>query len=85
MLAADELEVEEDDDDEHLHQLEDWDVGHRLLMVWNGDMEMTCGLRIVENDRLRLAGLLLLLLAGVVVDHRGEKHTRQRGRFRLFT
>ena len=63
VLAADELEVEEDhDDDEHLHQLEDWDVGHRLLMVWNGDMEMTCGLRIVENDCLRLACLLLLFL-----------------------
>ena len=47
----------------HLHQLE---VGmwHRLLMVgaWNGDMEMTCGLRIVEHFGLRLARLLFLFL-----------------------
>ena len=40
-----------------------WDAAPPALDgFWNGDMEMTCGLRIVEHFRLRLAGLLLLFL-----------------------
>ena len=40
-----------------------WDAAPPALDgFWNGDMEMTCGLRIVELFRLRLAGLLLLFL-----------------------
>jgi len=67
-LVVDEHHKDEhlvDDQDEHLHQqLEDWDMRHRLLwMVWNGDMEMTCeGARPWIRRKLRLAGLLLLLL-----------------------
>jgi len=59
------LDLDEHHEDEHLHQqLEDWDMRHRLLwMVWNGDMEMTCeGARPWIRRKLRLAGLLLLLL-----------------------
>jgi len=69
VLAVDEHHedehLDEHHDDEHLHQqLEDWDMRHRLLwMVWNGDMEMTCeGARPWIRRKLRLAGLLLLLL-----------------------
>ena len=66
VLAVDEQVevVGEGDHDEHLHlQLEDLGCGTACFgWFWNGDMEMTCGLRIVEHLRLRLAGLLLLFL-----------------------